>query len=97
MEVLNTLTRGAVLGELALLSGSRRSASIRALRDTEVLKIDKRHFDVLLRAEPELALSLTRVLSMPAAGQPRAPRRPPRAAGDDRAAALSGRACRSWR
>ena len=63
LESFNTLTRGAVLGELALLSESARSASIRALRDTEVLKIDKRHFDALLRSEPELSLSLTRVLS----------------------------------
>jgi NTE family protein len=63
LESFNTLTRGAVLGELALLSESVRSASIRALRDTEVLKIDKRHFDALLRSEPELSLSLTRVLS----------------------------------
>ena len=60
---LNTLTRGAVLGELALLNDSVRSASIRALRDAELLKIDKAHFDSLLRSEPELALSLTRVLS----------------------------------
>ena len=62
-ETINTLTRGAVLGELALLSDSVRSASIRALRDTELLKIEKAHFDSLLQAEPELALSLTRVLS----------------------------------
>jgi EmrB/QacA subfamily drug resistance transporter len=62
-QTINTLTRGAVLGELAMLNGSPRSASIRALRDTEVLKIDKPHFDALLRSEPELALSLTRVLS----------------------------------
>jgi EmrB/QacA subfamily drug resistance transporter len=62
-QALNTLTRGAVLGELALLSGSERSASIRALRDTELVRIDKAHFDALLRSEPELALSLTRVLS----------------------------------
>ncbi len=63
MQAINTLTRGAVLGELALLSGSARSASIRALRDTEILKIDKAHFDALIRAEPELALALTRALS----------------------------------
>jgi predicted acylesterase/phospholipase RssA/CRP-like cAMP-binding protein len=60
---INTLTRGAVLGELALLNDSPRSASIRALRDSELLKIDKAHFDALLQAEPQLALSLTRVLS----------------------------------
>ncbi len=62
-ERINTLTRGAVLGELALLNGSPRSASIRALRDTELLRIERTDFDALLRSEPELALSLTRVLS----------------------------------
>ena len=62
-QTINTLTRGAVLGELALLSDSLRSASIRALRDTELLRIDRADFGALLRAEPELALSLTRVLS----------------------------------
>ncbi len=62
-EAINTLTRGAVLGELALLSESRRSASVRALRDTELLRIEAASFQALLRSEPELALSLTRVLS----------------------------------
>jgi len=62
-QTINTLTRGAVLGELALLSDSQRSASVRALRDTELLRIDRTSFDSLLRSEPELALSLTRVLS----------------------------------
>ena len=60
---INTLTRGAVLGELALLSDSPRSASVRGLRDSELLTIDKPHFDALLHSEPELALSLARVLS----------------------------------
>ena len=63
-ERINTLTRGSVLGELALLSASARSASVRALRDAQLLKIDTASFDSLLHAEPELALSLTRVLSI---------------------------------
>jgi NTE family protein len=62
-QTLNTLTRGAVLGELALLSESARSASVRALRDSELVKIDRDSFDSLLRSEPELALGLTRSLS----------------------------------
>jgi NTE family protein len=62
-QTLNTLTRGAVVGELALLSDSLRSASIRALRQTDVLKLDKADFHSLLRSQPDLALSLTRVLS----------------------------------
>jgi NTE family protein len=61
-ETINTLTRGAVLGELALLNDSPRSASVRAVRDTELIRIDKASFTALLRSEPELALSLARVL-----------------------------------
>ena len=61
-ETVNTLTRGAVLGELALLNDSDRSASVRALRDTELLQITRAHFESLLRSEPELTLSLARVL-----------------------------------
>jgi len=63
LQRINTLTRGAVLGELALLSESRRSASVRAMRDSQLLRIDRESFKALLHSEPELALSLTRVLS----------------------------------
>jgi NTE family protein len=63
LERINTLTRGAVLGELALLSDSARSASIRALRDSRLLRIERAAFDALLRSDGELALSLVRVLS----------------------------------
>ena len=60
---INTLTRSAVLGELALLSDSTRSASVRALRDSELLRIEKPAFEQLLDTEPELLRSLTRVVS----------------------------------
>jgi NTE family protein len=63
IESINTLTRGAVLGELAVLTDSPRSASVRALRDSELLKISRADFESLLHSEPELARSLTRVLS----------------------------------
>ena len=62
-ERVNTVTRGAVLGELALLSDSSRTASVRALRDTELLQITRAHFESLLRSEPELTLSLARALA----------------------------------
>jgi NTE family protein len=61
-ETVNVLTRGSVLGELALLNDSDRSASVRALRDTELLQITRAHFESLLRSEPELTLSLARAL-----------------------------------
>ncbi|HET6168350.1 MAG TPA: DHA2 family efflux MFS transporter permease subunit [Marmoricola sp.] len=42
--VLTELTRGAVLGELALLTGERRSASVRAVRDSRLTRLTADHF-----------------------------------------------------
>lgn len=61
-QTVNTLTRGAVLGELALLEDSVRNASARALRDSELLRIRRPHFEALLRTHPELGLGLARAL-----------------------------------
>jgi EmrB/QacA subfamily drug resistance transporter len=62
-ETVNELTRGAVLGELALLSETgRRGASVRAVRDSELIAIERDRFETLLGSEPELALGLMRSL-----------------------------------
>ncbi len=60
--VVRVLGRGAAVGELSLLTGSTRSAAVRARRDSELLKIDREHFVELLADEPEFALALTREL-----------------------------------
>jgi predicted acylesterase/phospholipase RssA/CRP-like cAMP-binding protein len=56
------LGRGAVVGELALLTGSVRSASVRARRDSELLKLAREHFAHLLREQPDFSLALAREL-----------------------------------
>lgn len=61
-EVLRVLGRGAVVGELALLMESPRSASVRARRDSELLELTRPQFADLLTTEPEFALALTREL-----------------------------------
>ncbi len=55
--------RGAVLGELALLAESRRSASAQARRDCELVRIPHAEFEELLLTVPELGLALTRRLA----------------------------------
>jgi NTE family protein len=60
--VVRVLGRGAALGELALLTGTPRSASVRARRDSELLVVDRSSFTELLSTEPEFALALTREL-----------------------------------
>ena len=63
-RVLTTLGPGAVLGELSVLTGEPRSASIQAVRDTELLEIDGERFAELLRQDPELGAGLARALAV---------------------------------
>jgi NTE family protein len=61
--VIRELGRGDALGELALLTGSPRSASVRAARASDVLVIDRASFEDLLSSSPTLSRALTRVLA----------------------------------
>ena len=62
-SVMRTLARGDVIGELALLTGAPRSASVRARRDAELVRLAGTDLAALLREQPEAALALTRALS----------------------------------
>ena len=60
--VINVLRSGAALGELSLLTGEPRAASVRAVRDTELLRLDAERFTELM-GEPAFAIALTRTLA----------------------------------
>jgi predicted acylesterase/phospholipase RssA/CRP-like cAMP-binding protein len=61
-ELLGVLGRGAVIGELAVLSSSGRSASVRARRHTELIELTRDRFEALLESEPRLARSVIAAL-----------------------------------
>ncbi|MCA0939899.1 cyclic nucleotide-binding domain-containing protein [Salipiger pacificus] len=50
---------GAVVGEMGMVSGARRSASVRALEPCTLLELDARAMDRLKRDRPDLALAVT--------------------------------------
>jgi predicted acylesterase/phospholipase RssA len=62
-RVLRLLGPGAVLGELAVLTGAPRSASVQAVRDAELLEIDGGRFQDLLQQSPELGAALATALA----------------------------------
>src|SRR4051812_18877226 len=62
LKVIRVLGRGDSVGELALLTESPRSASVRARRDSELLHVTRDHFARVLEQRPEFAAGLTRVL-----------------------------------
>ena len=75
--VVRELGPGSAIGELALLTGGTRSASIRARRDSTLAEISRSVFDSAVRADPEALSVLTRVL----AEQLQSPQSPPLAVG----------------
>ncbi|HET9718460.1 MAG TPA: MFS transporter [Solirubrobacteraceae bacterium] len=62
-QLLRQLGRGDVVGELALLTDSPRSASVRAARSSELLMIRRGDFEQLLGASPATSLALSRSLA----------------------------------
>ena len=60
---INALTAGDLVGELALITGEPRSASVRARRDSELAAVDRSQFEGLLLDRPEFALALVHRLA----------------------------------
>lgn len=62
-KVARLLGPGSAIGELAILTGAPRSASIQAVRDTELLQIDSERFLDLLARDPALGTEVARSLA----------------------------------
>ena len=58
-----TIDAPSVLGELAFFDGRPRSATLDAVTDVEVVRLDTGAFDSLLEHEPELAHAMLRDLA----------------------------------
>jgi DNA-binding NtrC family response regulator len=62
-SVVGKLKEGDFFGEMALLTGSPRSASVRARSDCIFLVLFKEDFDTFLQDHPHLALLFSRILA----------------------------------
>jgi len=60
--VLAQLEIGDFVGEMSLLTGKRRSATVTALEDTDVIVVDKANFAGVITADPSIAQSLSEIL-----------------------------------
>ena len=61
--VFSIMAPGEVCGELALLSGGRRTATLTAIDESELIVLDRREFLPFMRAHPEVAIKLLEVLA----------------------------------
>ena len=60
--VINQIGAGETVGEMALLSGDARSATIVALRDTELWRLERAAFERLTEEHPRVLGFITRML-----------------------------------
>ena len=60
---LTELGPGAYFGEVALVTGQPRSASVEALEDAKLIKVSKEEFDRLLDQNPQLARHIIQQLA----------------------------------
>ncbi|WGF86601.1 Crp/Fnr family transcriptional regulator [Marinivivus vitaminiproducens] len=61
-RVLNFMSAGDILGEIAVLDGGARTANATALEATDVLVLRRRDLLPLLREQPDIAIRLIEVL-----------------------------------
>jgi hypothetical protein len=61
-KALREIGRGAVFGEVALLDGAPRAATVEAVTDAEVLRVPRSEFEALLDESPEIARAVIRML-----------------------------------
>jgi NTE family protein len=61
LRLIGRIRQGETVGENALLSGSRRTAAVIALRDTELLRFSKSAFDNVARQFPSAMLHIARL------------------------------------
>ncbi len=62
-KTLATLDKGEFFGEMAILNDKPRSASAETIEDSEMLVIDRKTFDTLLRSNVEIAIRFIKRLA----------------------------------
>jgi len=60
---ISHLDVGAFFGEMALVTGEPRRATVRVVRDSELLVIDRGAFEGVLHQSPEVVLGLSKILA----------------------------------
>ena len=63
-RVLEEVGRGAAVGELALLTGETRAATVLAVRDSDLVRLPKAAFDALLEHHPHAMMRIARSAAM---------------------------------
>jgi predicted acylesterase/phospholipase RssA/CRP-like cAMP-binding protein len=59
-EILAEIGVGEIAGEVAILADKPRTATAKAIRDTVLVKLSKKHYEAFLEKEPQAGLSIAK-------------------------------------
>jgi CRP/FNR family cyclic AMP-dependent transcriptional regulator len=62
-HVFETVGRGGLVGEMALVDGGTRSATVRAVTASQVIPLDEKRFLFMISQTPHFALRVMQVMS----------------------------------
>ncbi len=62
-RVMETAVAGAIVGEMAIIDDSTRSATVVAVSGCKFLPIERERFNFLIQKKPEFALHVMRVMA----------------------------------
>jgi NTE family protein len=60
VRMVREMSRGEIVGELSMYTGAARTASVVAVRESVLVRLDRQHFEALLATSPRLSLVFTR-------------------------------------
>ena len=61
-RVLNQVSRGETLGEMAVITDDPRSATVYAVRDTDLARLSLKGFKMLVESRPQAMLNISRLI-----------------------------------
>ena len=61
-RALNEMTRGESIGEIALLTGEPRTATVVAVRDSDLVRVSRRAFDDIVEKYPKVMQTIARIV-----------------------------------
>ncbi len=59
-RMVRELGRGEVIGEMSLYTGEPRTATVVAVRDSVLVRLDKPQFEALIASQPQISITFTR-------------------------------------
>lgn len=61
-KVIGRITQGEIVGEMAIITGEKRTADVYAVRESDLVRLSRDSFEEISRKYPQVMMKITRIL-----------------------------------